>query len=614
MIFRKARTEPDPESRPGGGRCPLCDAVLGARPEKDKRTGRYLPPSLRLEVAGDPRQRPLAWRLSVVGTRDERVSTNPPFVEDDVRWSYLLCGNGHYFLDWIKLPGEEGKFVWRNQSFVAAVGPVASGKSYLLARTLNQPLEPSGRYGPLPADVDTVAARSLSDPLESVPKDTLERSYSDTRRPHVHRPIPPTLTDELLPGTILQGEIAGEIPDAAAELQRKVMKRDRPPSDPWGQSMRQPIFLRTRRDGQPVLTCVADLSGELFQYDQRGILGAKDLPMLRHCRALVWVIDPFHSEQRFATFLADALNDDQLYHLIAEGSSRPDAARAADPSLLQGVIADRDELFERLATELTKDEGDFVAPIGGIVRNLVVISKCDLVERALKKRDLVDLGDAGQVLSGIGYYLDHVLDRYQPAAVSAAVNDLFGYLRVGEFGGPEQVSAQRQRVAQTAAAMLEHYSDSARFWSLVHGGEEDRIPLRNESNAVALDERTIAVPSLDEHIVACLKRDGSRELRLRDLVMSALGCGIMFGLGHDRHVVALLRQRWREIQFFLCSPLGTVPQISGSQGVALAPGGQPWPPPGPIQMVPSSAGFPRVGAASAALTQLQLRIMQEALP
>ena len=587
---------------PGGGRCPLCGALLGVGPERDAKTNNYLPPSLRLEVAGDFRRRDqLAWRLSVVHRNESRTSSNP-FVEDDIRCVYLLCGDGHYFLEWLKLPGDHGRSVWRDQSFVAAVGPVASGKSYLITRTLNQPLTPLNYVSAAAEGLTRVELIGLTDPLESVPKDVLDRLYAETKRPRVHRPIPATAVAELIPHKILQEYIGDGIPEAAEDLQKKVMKRARAASDRWGFTIRQPIFVRTRTNGRLGLTCVADLAGELFNKELSDFSGAPDLSLLRNCGTVVWVIDPFHSEGTMEEFLLDALGDDTMYQRIAEGSSRPDEARAGDPNRLREVIELRDAVNDRLADVITRDESSMFGSIGGVLHNLVVVTKADLLERALQKCSLRDLGEPDSVVEGVATYLQYVTDRHHPVAASPAVAEMVDYLHVGGMHGADQERAGQQRIAQLAAALVDHYSDHDRFWNLVHQGRADGVELHNPEGLSALDTRAVAVPSLDDHLVACLYPGGGRELQMRDLVLSALACGVLCGLGHRRHVVELFQQRWREVRFFLCSPLGTVPTF------------EPSPVTGEVRMQPSSRGFPKVSAASAALTQLKLRILHEAMP
>ena len=625
----------------GGGRCPLCNALLGVPPAKNERTQGWLAPSLRLEVAGDPRERAtMTWRLSVVGRSGKRhvrtssagrhgagEDTTPnldasfddedgpavvdtaaqrgAFVADDVRYVYLLCGNGHYFLEEDRGPGGEDLSLWRQHAFVAALGPVASGKSYLLVRALNQPLMPLGNDFPDAGGTVRIERVGLADPLESVPKDTLEEHYAKTRR--AVTPIPSTARNELVPGAILEEVIADEIRKAAKSLQTRVMGRNRADFDEWGQTIRQPIFVRTRKAGQPVLTCVADLAGELFDRETGVYVGLTTLPMIQHCTELVWVVDPFSSGGRFERFLKTAVPDEAEYGSIVEGSARPDESRAGDPAKLRRALAERDEINDRLGSDFVLDFGPFVSPLGGTLYNLVAITKCDLVQRALQKSRLEDLGDSGRVLEGVARYLDYVIDRRFPVLAADDVQSVVDYLQVGAFDGPARDTAQRRRVQQLATALLEHYSRPDRFWNLVHGGEAETVELTNDGLVAELDELEVPVPSLDAHLAACLQPDGGSLLQMRDLLLSAVGCGVMYGLGQRDRVAALFDQRWRDVRFFLCSPLAMVPSYEPASTQQLDD--QSVMPP-----CDHDREYPRVEEPSAGLTQLQLRIMRRALP
>jgi len=47
--------------------------------------------------------------------------------------------------------------------------------------------------------------------------------------------------------------------------------------------------------------------------------------------------------------------------------------------------------------------------------------------------------------------------------------------------------------------------------------------------------------------------------------MSALGCGVAYGLGHEDALYKILREDWQSLRFFLCYPLGTVPTSTRSR-------------------------------------------------
>jgi hypothetical protein len=594
-------------------------------------TDGWLPPSLRLEIAGDPRERStMTWRLSVVGKRSKRyqrtsvagenrpdpfldgqlataepVAVRGEFVANYVEYVYLLCGNGHYFLEEDRTPTGEDLSLWRQHAFVAALGPVASGKSYLLVRALNQPLAPQGNDYPDAERMLRVERVGLDDPLEPVPIRTLQEHYEKTWLSDT--PIPATAREESAPGAILSLLVADEVREAAKALQRQVMVHDRPPYDQWGETIRQPIFLRTRKAGRPVLTCVADLSGELFDREGDTYVGLRTLPMAKHCSELVWVIDPFSSGGRFEEFLSTAVPDADEYARIVEGSARPDETRAADPDELKRALRDRDVINDSLGNDFVLDVGKFASPLGGTLYNLITITKCDLVERALRTCRLADLGNPGDVLEGIVCYLGYVIDRRYPVLAAPAVQDIIGYMQVGAFDGPARDTAQRRRVGQLATALMDHYSAPDRFWNLTHGGGAETVELTNPGLVAELDECAVTVPSLDVHLASSMQPDGGSLLQMRDLVMSALGCGLMYGLGHRSRVVSLLGQRWRDVRFFLCSPLGTVPSYVPAT-TSFADGRA-------VRMMPSDSGrYPKAEEPSAGLTQLQLRIMRRALP
>ncbi|MGD9525206.1 hypothetical protein [Pseudonocardia sp.] len=606
--------------------------MLGVKPVRSERPPNgFLPPSLRLEVAYQP-GRPITWRLSVVGRRlaltstpddgqssgaqttsgtdfpeefadedgrpldGELVAVRGKFIAEHVTSVYLLCGDGHYFMEEDLSPGGEDLSQWRQHAFVAALGPVASGKSYLLVRALKQPLKPQGIDHPNSGSMVHVAGVKQF-PFEVVPLDTLEEHYLRTF--HANTPIPITVKDDMVPATILKEKIGPEVRAAAEALQLKVMGYPR--ASQWGDTLRQPIFLRTRIDGRPVLSCIVDLPGELFDRENDNYVGFKALPMMQHCTEVVWVIDPFSSGGRFTDYLRAAVTDSDEFARIVEGSARPDERRAGDLKRLHDDLANRDGVNDRLGSDFALDFGHFCSPLGGTLYNLIAITKCDLVERALRNCRLDQLGAKGDVAEGIARYIGYVIDRNYPVLAADDVQELVDYLQVGAFDGPARDAAQRSRVEQLATSLLEHYSKPEQFWNLVHGGAADHIELTNPDLVAALDELEVSVPSLDAHVAACHQPDGGSLLQMRDLVMSALGCGLMQGLGQRARVVSLLAQRWRDVRFFLCSPLGTVPSYkSEAGGVRMPPSGD--------------RKYPKVDEPSAGLTQLQLRIMRRALP
>ncbi|MBV9315758.1 MAG: hypothetical protein JO100_18960 [Pseudonocardia sp.] len=570
---------------PGGGVCPVCGACVGVSARPTENAGVIKQPSLLLELSGSRRQP--GWRLTIWGEMTSEESIHPVFDTSDIQWRYVLCGNGHYFLRWVSLVGEDGQQSWRYQTYVAAIGPVASGKSYLLTRTLNQSLTAiATRSGQEPR----LRRIDMSDPLESVPRRALEEHYQNTVKRGVHEPMPPTLTSELQPGRIFVDEISPRIPEAAKRLQEAVTGRARVGADVWGFAFRQPIFLRSKLRDQPVLTCVADLAGELFDTGTVGFAGADSLRLLRRCDALIWVVDPFHSPQ-FEDFLREAITDETHYQRVLRGSSRPGSLMAEDSD--EGALDRRSADQENLARTLANDQSPMTGNIGGTLRNLVAITKCDLFELALDKRKLSDLcSEDGGVEVGVARYLLYLSGRdgLEPTpAVQKLINHLCG-------DGVYSETTGRLRREQIAGALVTHYSTSAEFWSLTHDGKPTKINVSPGRDPMQF-RYELDVPGIDEHLRAHLQPNGPNLVHMRDVVMSALGCGVMFGLGNADYVEDLLRQNWRYLQFFLCSPLGTVPLADDDRK----------------RILPSSGGYPKLKARSAGLTQLNLAIMREAL-
>src|SRR5204862_5050051 len=108
-------------------------------------------------------------------------------------------------------------------------------------------------------------------------------------------------------------------------------------------------------------------------------------------------------------------------------------------------------------------------------------------------------------------------------------------------------------------------------WDLVHGGAGTKIEVPEGEPSQILHAVEIAVPSLDEHVARSLVPGEGGVLRTRDLIMSALGCGITYGLGFGQTMDLLLRQEWRELRFFVCSTLVEVPVAVTASDVLIPP-------------------------------------------
>src|SRR5215470_13960625 len=124
-------------------RCPACGGNLGPSPPPPSSNGEWWPPSMQLEV-NEGERGTLDWRLSVFSRRHGPWSS-ADFRPARVRWVYWMCGDGHIFLDHLRLHGgPDPKWTVDDFNIIAAVGGVAAGKSYLLLRTLHQHLGLSG--------------------------------------------------------------------------------------------------------------------------------------------------------------------------------------------------------------------------------------------------------------------------------------------------------------------------------------------------------------------------------------------------------------------------------------------------------------------------------------
>jgi hypothetical protein len=156
-------------------------------------------------------------------------------------------------------------------------------------------------------------------------------------------------------------------------------------------------------------------------------------------------------------------------------------------------------------------------------------------------------------------------------------------------------------LAQYASALLHRFSYHEHWWNLVHGGGAVDVPVPEGSHSAVQPPGMVTVPSLDEHIASALNPGGAGVLRTRDLVMSALGCGVAYGLGFESRVESMLNQRWRDVRFFLCSPLGEVPvRVDGSTNL--------------IEPLEPAATFPDLDERSAALSQLLLCLLRRVWP
>lgn len=580
-----------------GHTCPVCGGVLGAPVERNQRRQFVVPPSLRLEVGPPDSERRYPWRVRALDGRFRPMeSVQPPFNPHEVDYVYLLCGGGHIFPDASPLfrRGTRSDTAPRQHvdawNMVAAIGAPASGKTYLLLRTLHQSLDNPENWEP-DHDDGRVRLYQLS-PLEQVPLTARTTQYTQTVASGL--PILPTLTDfRGLPAGILKEEMPDAL-DAIREMIKGTVVDGERQAQAWGEGFRQPLVLRTASRGRRTWTGVADLPGELFKIDT---VVPRERVTLRAYDALVWVVDPVVAADAIDGLADDGLDADTSYGDVLDGSLRPGTTAEAGREV---VRITRDDIQSDIGRSLTLLDGEMAIEVGAALQLLVAVSKCDMIHAALRKgtvreKRLEDLAVPGTVARGVMGYLWQVTNRWAAGRMDADEETaaLLRYLRGGEAVERE---VRRRRIEQVADALLTHFSRPEKFWNLVHGGRPDQLDVPGSPDA-ALRPRRVRVPSIGEHLEQALRPGSAYRVLLRDLVMSAVGCGVAYGLGQEDALFRMLREEWQNIRFFLCSPLGTVPRATGD---------------GRLSPLEPGARFPRIHGQSAALTQLLLAMLGKA--
>jgi hypothetical protein len=570
--------------------CPACDDDLGVAPSPVT-NGEWRPPSLLLEVTGGEAGT-LDWRLSLFGHRG-RSWSSADFRPGLVRWVYRLCGDGHLFLDHIRLRGGARDPEWTVHDFdvVAAIGGVAAGKSYLLLRTLSQHLTISGLEHIAGVDDMVPIDNRDADWMEEAPMRLLEDHYRQMSETGM--PLPPTTRRDLLPFEFLTEKVSGDIVRQILAIHRDLVGEDH--LDPtWGQRIRQPIVKRYQIGNRQVLLAIADLAGELF--DQSTINDDHQKRLLRNYGTLVWVVDPVIAGP-FRAFLPTKIEP-----TVVSASMRPDRAVHANPATVQNR---RSSGQRKLATTLATVDSTFGADLGPTQYLLVCITKSDLVHLTLRSgRKLTDLGRSGRdgdVVEGAARYLLEVAHRAGKVNASLVVERAAKIAVVDPIYRARHEPTLSAAVArQLADALIEHYSTPDAFWDLTHHGNDAIVRIPEGDPSAVLPPGVLVVPSLNAHIAGSLTPGQAGVLRVRDLVMSALGCGIAFGLGFQKSIEQMLQQQWRDLRFFLCSPLASAPtQVKGD----------------PDLIKPLDAeSFPELDDDSAALTQLLLCLLRRVRP
>jgi hypothetical protein len=543
-----------------GETCPVCGAGLGAPPTRDPVSGRFVaPPSLRLEVGAPDGNNRYPWRVSAIdGNFRPAVSIDPPFYGREVDYIYLLCGDGHIFPEATPVLRSHGPAADAKQhidiwNMVAVVGAPAGGKTYLLLRMLSQ--NPNNTDGWETDQEERRLRRRKLTPLEEVVFTAWSKAYQETQA--TGRPMPATGgTPIAFPAGLLSEELH-EALEAIRELIRLTVVDGDRRARTWGTGFRQPLVMRTDSQGDRTWTGAVDLPGELFLPDSRNV---RQSVKLRAYDSLIWVIDPVVAAA-LDPFVAGSLPaEEEERKKLLGGSLRP-GTTVQTPA--QVIRINRDQIQIEIGQHLSLVDGLFAVDEGHSLQLLVTVTKCDLIHATLDKKGmpdakkLTDIGRPGAVARGVFGYLAFLANRWARRALDTdqATARLLSYLHAGDGVDP---SVRQARIEQIGRELLEHYSDRDNFWNLVHGGELDAVEIPAGSH-LAIQPWTINVPSIGTHLDQLSRPGSASQIHLRDLIMSALGCGIAYGLGHDSALFEILREKWLNLRFFLCSPLGTVP-------------------------------------------------------
>ncbi|MEU7908941.1 hypothetical protein [Actinoplanes sp. NPDC049118] len=594
MLWSRSSPAAEDPSERFGKACPVCRQQLGSgTPPIDRQTGRFLmPPSFRLEVGAPDGRNGLPWRVMMLaGNYRPAESTDPVFNEHEIDFSYLLCGGGHIFPD-AALVFHSGASRGADNvqqkiddwNMVAAMGAPASGKTYLLVRMLRQNLDNLTHWS-AQNDPGRIRLRKLS-PLEELPLTARISKYNETRK--TGEAIQPTGTDrQATPAGMLDDQLRDALGAIQELIRRTVVDGDRRAKQ-WGRQFRQPLVLRTDTGDRRTWTGVADLPGELF--DEQGT-NRREAGMLRSFDALLWVVDPAVAPNATDWMATESVTEERL---LLNGSLRPGTVSAYGAEIVRG---NRESIQDGIGEQITMVDGLFATDEGRPLQMLIAITKCDLIRAALEKPglNLLDIGAPGDVERGTASYLAFAVERWAqretPADPGAA--QLLTYL----WGASSTEPAVRQRRAvQVARGLLDHFSQADEFWKLVHVGTDNEVHIPG-GDVMAEVPQHIRVPSIDEHLDSALRPGSDAQILLRDLIMSAVGCGLAYGLGQQSALYRMHREPWITLRFFLCSPLATVPiAVDDIRLKPLDPRGR----------------FPRVDDRAAALTQLLLAVLGRA--
>lgn len=484
---------------------------------------------------------------------------------------FRMCGDGHMFFAGFHPGGAQPNYQGATESqIVATVGSPASGKSYLLARTLGQklPVQPS------------ISGRRVS-VLEGAVFTSLKREY--VHSVGKNDVLDPTGTLHEAPGTLWPDKLGAPVWQSIVELSGEADSELR---GRWSRSLFQPLTRSYRLAGEDprasardVLLAVADLAGEHFQTGVSVLDALSELNLeskLSGFDMLVWTVDPAVCEA-FRDWCDWA--DEKIL-----GSLRPEADHTTLTELDRNE--NQTELAERLGGERAFNTE------GGASQDLVVvITKADVFHEALQRdhKKLAGLGYRDdEVLDGIGRYLAYAAER-DPATTEKLLG---GHI-------------VDKRISMLAKCLVEEYSRPDVFWSLVETGENLKLEIPGAAD-FHHPGWTLKIESADEHLRA-MRRESSRFLP-RETVMSALGCGLAYGLGFQQAVGELLSQRNRRVSFIVTSAMSAVPeareQIGGERKYRVT-----------LQAGDDGAPqrFPSTSTRSAGLTQLHAALLRRCM-
>ncbi|MFI6227920.1 hypothetical protein ACIBCR_11465 [Micromonospora echinospora] len=596
-LWRRRRPSPDtddgtdhaemtPAERRFGRSCPVCGGLLGKPAGQDLDAGQYRQlPALRLEVQASIRPGQFHWRLGYVdGNPFQTTSDVPP---TEVAFEYLLCGNGHIFPSDTPMYHNGRRQPTRpaeSWSMVAAVGPTGSGKTYLMLRTLRQSLVNERYYGASdPARMHKVELT----PLEEVPMRVRGGHYSRTLSEGA--PIPATNIDlEGTPYGILR-ELMPDLVDEIQRIIRETVVDGGAHAQTWGRGSRQPLVIRTATGGESIWTGVSDLPGELFT--ERNEFRSENTN-LRLYDALVWVVDPVIADGGDGIIRNSATLHN--YADVMDGNLRPGSLATIDADRIR---SERNNVQLRLGELLAGYGGKWTPFKRSTTQSLAVaVNKCDLIHASLDGHLPAEWKEDGTVHLGVVKYLMETATRFSRGECTADPGaTALLTLILGDHNAQQEWRIERARAV--AIDLLRHYADPDRFWNLVHVGAEDEV---RGDTARGQFPWLLRVPSIGEHLDTSLHAATGAKLLARDLVMSALGSGIVCGLGHVDAVHTILTKPNVDLRFFLCSPLATVPVARQFDGqAALTP-------------LDPEKTFPRVNERSAALTQLLMVMLGKA--